>query len=483
MFTMNRRRFLSAVTASTAFALTRGSWAAAVKPHLVIQAEKVIAQVPADFMGLSYESSQLAHPAFFSAANAGLSSFMKTLGSDGVLRIGGNMSEFTVWNPDGSMENEGDNYVVEGPDPGKRIERSFTITPRAITNLNAFLEATNWKLIYGLNLARSTPEAAADEAAFVNNACGSRLLALQFGNEPDLFRHNGTPPKTWTYTEFISKWKQFEEAVHGRAPNAPLAGPDTSYSINWIDGFARDANQQAHLLTAHYYAEGPPTDPRMTIDYLLTQQKAFKNEVLNAINAARKAGLPYRMSEGNSCYNAGKKGVSDTFASALWAGDFIAQIASLGASGINLHGGGNGLYTPIAGSQKDGFCARPIYYGMLMARSLAGSAILESELDTAGLNVTAYAMKKNENLIALVFNKSNQATSISIPVCHGLRKTASLLRLTAPAIDATSGVTFGGSSVKADGSWAPSSIEKLRAVSGTFEVTLPAYGAAHITFA
>jgi hypothetical protein len=363
------------------------------------------------------------------------------------------------------------------------MERSFTITPRAITNLNAFLEATNWKLIYGLNLARSTPGAAADEAAFVNKACGSRLLALQFGNEPDLFRHNGTPSKAWTYTEFISRWKQFEKAIHDRIPSAPLAGPDTSYNINWIDGFARDASKQARLLTAHYYAEGPPTDPRMTIDYLLSQQKTFTNEVQSAIEIARKSGLPYRMSEGNSCYNAGKRGVSDTFAAALWAGDLIAHLASLGATGVNLHGGGTGLYTPIAGSQKDGFSARPIYYGMLLAQSVSGSAVVESELDTAGLNITAYVLKKDENLIALVFNKSNQATSISIPVRHGMKKSASLLRLTAPAIDATSGVTFGGSVVQGDGSWAPSSVEKLGAVSGAFEVKLPAYCAVHITFA
>jgi hypothetical protein len=483
MSSFDRRRFLSAAAASTALALTRPSWAAAgASPSFTIHTDKALAHVPADFTGLSYESSQLIHPTFFNADNTTLVQFFKTLGAAGVLRLGGNMSEFTEWSPIDPVTT-GDDEGVEGPDPGKGSKRTFTITPRSIVNLAGFLNATGWKLIYGLNLARGNSESAADEAAFVSKTIGKNLLAFQFGNEPDLFKHNGDPKDRWKYPEFIAKWREFEKAVRAKVPGAPLAGPDTSFNPAWVGTFAKDTSGKASIITAHYYAEGPPTDPRMNIDFLLNQQERFRTHILDAVSMCRAAGLPYRMSEGNTCYNAGKPGVSDTFASALWAGDFLAQIAAIGGTGVNLHGGGNGLYTPIAGSRKEGFSARPDYYGMLMTRPLLGATILNSELQTAGVNLTAYAAQKKGKLLVLAFNKDSKPTSLSISApAHRLSGPATVLRLTGPAITATSGVTLGGSAVASDGTWKPSSSENIAAETGALQLSLPAYSAALVSF-
>jgi len=485
MSTVNRRQFLSAATASAALALATPSWATTRNSRLTLNLDKTIAQVPEDFMGLSYESSQLAHPGYFSAANVNLVSFLRTLGATGVLRLGGNMREFVSWSPVDPPANYVDSTESESPDAGNGSTHAFTVTPRAIRNLNEFLQATNWKLIYGLNLEQGTASAVADEAAFVAKICGPRLLAFQFGNEPDLFTHNDNPKDHWQYAEYMARWKEFEEAVRARVPNASFAGPDTSYRTEWIADFANDTKGKAPLLTSHYYAEGPPTDPRMTIDYLLTQQTQFNKEVQSAIGFSRTAGLPFRITESNSCYNAGKKGVSDTFASSLWVGDLLAQIASAGVTGMNLHGGGNGLYTPIAGSQKSGFNARPVYYGMLMARVLAGSTMMQSDLDTGGINLTAYAMQKQSEIVVLAFNKDSKPTTLSIQMPAGDPKrtrNASVMRLRAPFIDAASGVELGGSSVTSDGCWKPSSTETIQSTQRTLEVKLPAYSAASISF-
>lgn len=479
----DRRRFLSAAAAPASIALTRRSWASVdLSPTFTIHADKELAHVPADFTGLSYESSQLVHPTFFSAENTTLVQFFKTLGTAGVLRIGGNMSEFTQWSSVDPVETWDDNGV-EGPDPGKGSKHTFTITPRSIRNLAGFLDATGWKLIYGLNMAGGSPENAADEAAYVSKIVGKNLVAFQFGNEPDLFKHNGVPTDRWKYPEYIARWQEFERAVRSKVPDAPLAGPDTSYKPDWIGTFAKDTKGQTALITSHYYAEGPPTDPKMNIDFLLNQQERFRTHVLDAVKLTRDAGLPYRMSEGNTCYNAGKQGVSDTFASALWAGDFLAQIAAIGGTGVNLHGGGNGLYTPIAGSRKDGFSARPDYYGMLMTRPLAGATMLSTELATAGVNVTAYAAQRQGKLMVLAFNKDSKATSLAISTTGSrISAAATVLRLTGPAIAATAGVTLGGSTVAADGTWKPTSMEKIKADKGTVELSLPAYSAALLTF-
>jgi hypothetical protein len=482
---LDRRHFLSTAAAATVFAATSRAWPAAPAsgPTFVIHADKALVHVPADFTGLSYESAQLMYPGFFSSSNTALVPFFRTLGETGVLRIGGNMSEFTKWSPVDPPETASEEIVAEGPDPGKGSARTFTITPRSIRNLNTFLEATNWKLIYGLNLAGGTAEEAAEEAACVWQFCGPRLIAIQFGNEPDLFKHHGDPKDRWTYPEFIAKWKTFEKAVRAKVPNVPLAGPDTSFKPEWVGNFAADTKGETMLLTAHYYAEGPPSNPDMTINRLLTDHTKFSSNILKAADLAKAAGMPYRMSEGNTCYNAGKKGVSDTFASALWAGDFLAQVAATGCTGVNLHGGGNGFYTPIAGSPKEGFTARPDYYGMLFARPLQAATMLQAELDTQGENVSAYAVQKKGVITILAFNKSDKDTVLKVQLPTNMHTGAGILRLTAPAIDATSGVQLGGASVAVDGTWKPISSEIIACHKGVLLLTLPAYSAASASFA
>jgi hypothetical protein len=478
---VDRRSFVFTAAASAACGLSRRLLAEAATPGpaFVIDPSKPVAHVPADFTGLSYESSQLVHPRFFHPDNKTLVSFFRTLGDTGVLRIGGNMSAFTAWSPIDPPE-VADDKGVENPDAGKASEHHFIISPRAIQNLNGFLTATNWKLIYGLNLERGTPEQAAAEAASVLQICGPRLMAFQLGNEPDLFHHNDDYKDRWKYTEFMAKWNTFQQVLQAKVPQAPLAGPDTSFNKDWFANFAADTKGKTALLTAHYYAEGPPTDPRMNMDRLLTRQP---ESVFTAVALAKKAGMPYRMSEGNSCYNAGKKGVSDSFGSALWMGDFMAAVASAGATGVNLHGGGTGYYTPIAGSPAEGFSARPDFYGMLFVRPMFGATVLKADLAAQGKNISAFAVQKHGKVTVLAFNKSDEDFVLTIQLPRGYTgNSANITRLTAPAIDSTTGVQLGGAAVAASGTWNSVAREAVVSTNGMLLLKLSAYSAASASF-
>ncbi len=99
------------------------------------------------------------------------------------------------------------------------------------------------------------------------------------------------------------------------------------------------------------------------------------------------------MSEGNSCWNGGQPGVSDTLASALWVADMMLDFASLGCAGVNLHGGGSGFYTPIAGSLAAGFERRPEYFGMELIKQFAGATLIRSTLECANDRIRAYAAR------------------------------------------------------------------------------------------
>ena len=216
------------------------------------------------------------------------------------------------------------------------------------------------------------------------------------------------------------KWKTFRAAFHEKLPQVSVAGPDTAYNQEWVKQFLDAVPKEIVLATSHYYSLGPPTDPTMTIDRLLRLEARFDYSCRQAMDSAKAAGLPFRMAEGNSCYNAGKPGVSDTFASALWAGDFCLQMASLGCVGVNLHGGANGYYSPIVGSIASGFSARPEYYGLMLAQEFAGRTLKRTTFETQGANITAYAAggEAASRLVA-VFNKDERDAAVTIGEASG----------------------------------------------------------------
>jgi hypothetical protein len=455
---------------------------AALQISLTIDPAIDLAKVPEDFMGLSYESGQLAYPDYFSPQNLALIELFRTLSPTGVLRLGGNLSEFTLWSEtEPSVPPEAGGLV--GPDPGHREPRTFTITPRSIRNLQGFLAATGWRCIYGLNLGGGSLEQALAEGSFVAKTLGSQLMFVQFGNEPDLFRHRNEGNKSWTFDEYLAKWKTFRAAFHVSLPGVAVAGPDTAFNQKWVKQFTQEVPKEVVMATSHYYPEGPPSDPHMTIDLLLHPGARFDSSCREALDSAKAAGLPFRMTEGNSCFNAGKPGVSDTFASALWAADFCLQMASLGCVGVNLHGGANGYYSPIVGSIESGFTARPEYYGLMLVQQFAGRTLHKATLEAQGANVTAYAATGNGRTgLVAVINKDARDAEVTIAESVGGFKRATAERLEASAIDAKDGVTFEGSVVKSDARFHPATGEPLKSHGGKVSIRIPGYSAALIRF-
>jgi hypothetical protein len=453
---VKRRELLQGVAAAAGYIaaprLLRGDSPAVVT--VKVDTTRILHTVPENFTGLSYESGQLAHPEFFTAQNAQLIALVKRLSPSGVLRIGGNTSEYTHWSPVAS--NLAQAGFAEPPSAGKNTAESYTITPTAITNLRGFLDATNWQLIYGLNLHHGTPEAAAEEADFVLRTIGPRLLAFQFGNEPDWF-HDDDPKHTrWTYDQFFAKWQEFYKAVHSRLPQAPIAGPDIATEMNWVKKFANQTHGKIVLLTGHYYVGGPPQNPKVNLQALMgPPPQHLADEISIVMEAARSVGIPYRMSEGNSCFIGGKRGVSDVFASALWAADYMLQLAQVGYAGVNLHGGGEGIYTPIATDQAGNSSMRPIFSGMELAQQFAGAKLLETSLDTASLNATAYSAIKNGQLLLAVFNKSDDPAAVRFDGLSGWKgkshASATTYTLSGLALDSKEDVSFAQTSTEVGG--------------------------------
>jgi hypothetical protein len=103
---LTRRKFLATAACTVAASASSRPWPSKVRVALSIPKDATGPHMPIDFVGLSYEVQQLADPSFFSAQNSGLIREFKALSSTGVLRLGGNTSEFAYWKPKPDSPNQ-----------------------------------------------------------------------------------------------------------------------------------------------------------------------------------------------------------------------------------------------------------------------------------------------------------------------------------------------------------------------------------------
>ena len=222
-----------------------------------------------------------------------------------------------------------------------------SLTTTDIDSLAAFAKAINWPVLFGLNLGSAPASIAASEAGYVATSLQSSLYAFQVGNEPDLFSNNEHRSSSYTFQTYQQEWNTYWAAVKKAVPQASFAGPDVADNTQWITSFAGNEAKNIKLLDEHYYRTGPASNTAITYQSILapaTKLPAY----LQALNqASLTAMLPYRISECNSVYDGGKAGVSDVFAAALWALDFMWTVAETNGQGINFHGEAVGLTRPL----------------------------------------------------------------------------------------------------------------------------------------
>jgi len=413
---------------------------------LVLASAAEGAHMPADFVGLSYEVQQLTDLSFFSPANTGLVKAFRELSTHGVLRLGGNTSEFGYWKPTPSSPEP--QHPVTREVAGEPKAEYYAVTPEAIRNLAAFLKATGWTCLYGIGMGTNTPEHAAEEAVFVAKTLGANLQYFQIGNEADLFDRHLRDPKTWSAKAYLDEWLTLAHAVQAKVPNARFGIPDVASNIDWLPEVADlwgSVKNQPHVTTLshHHYFNGPATNPEVTVPNLLKPEAMVKvqHTADKATAAARKMGVRVRMTEGNTCYRGGKPGVSDVFAAALWSANYSLLLAANNYSGINLHGGTgksvansvggflpgdvmlkeqgatdaeiathpHPFYTPIGTFGSD-YKLQPVAYGLKFAGLFSGATLLQADLtaplQAAGVNATAFAAKLADGkLSAIVLNK------------------------------------------------------------------------------
>ncbi len=477
---MNRREFLASGLLTAGTLASPCSLCMPLKSgdrqevSVKVNPQQPLATIPSAFTGLGYEISSVAEAGLLTAPV--YLQLVRSLGSHGVIRIGGNTADYARYSPSASAVASSYGTVVNDA---------------SLAALGSFLKASGWDLIWALNLGSGSENDAAAEAKAVLAAAGPRLLAFEIGNEPDLFPHEKHRKPEYGYDEWLTEYRRYKAVLRGRIPSIPFAGPDVAGRTEWVTRFAEDEGHDILLLTHHYYREGQSQGS--TVEKLLGIDPKLQPQ-LDALSAAStRCGKPYRICEVNSFSGGGRPGVSDTMGAALWALDYMFTLATHDCSGINLETGLNQLgfvssYSPIADDQHNRFRAAPEYYGML-AFSLAGRGQMlpvevnpasPPSLPSSSPMLKAYATRPDQQTLSVtLINKGAQAVAVHLDPGYSTQGTrATIVRLTAPGIDAASGVTLGGSEVSSAGTWHPRTSESIKVHQGRLTLALPAASAA-----
>ena len=377
---------------------------------------------------------------------------MRGLGSNGVIRVGGIVADYTRYDANG---------------PAKWDKQDTVITRANLMQFRGFLDEVGWTAIWSLNFAQGSLSDAIEEAKAVSSALDNRLLAFELGNEVENYGRGKKTfrPSSYSYATFRTEYSKWHAAIGAAVPGARFAGPDTASSIEWAENMANDANSDVQLLTTHYYRNG---QSRGSADQLINPDPRLTELQMRMRTASQRSGIPWRLCETNSFSGGGRPGVSDTLLGALWTLDFLLQLAVNGCSGVNIETGVNQLgflsyYSPIRDDESGRASAGIPYYGMLafvFARS-GCSQIFPLEMPRSDGHITAYALGARNKASAVVLINRDPDLDAQISLAGIKLQKARVYRLSAPSLASTAGVTFAGEQVSTDGEWKPAKSELL----------------------
>ena len=380
-----------------------------------------------------------------------------------VLRIGGDSADHSFWMP---------------KKPRNMPSWAFAVTPEFLTQLRTLVKRDPVKLIVDLNLVTDTPWTAATwaRAAETSLPRGS-IVGFEVGNEPDLYTHSywattiarspleARPlPLELTPDSYVGDFSDYANVLGEGAPDIPLIGPAVAHprvSLPWIKTLIADERPELGAITAHLYPyskcvkhKSNPSYP--TVARLLSWQAvgALAKDVAGAVRVSHAAGLKFRLTELNSVTCGGKAGVSNTFATALWAPDALFTLMRAGVDGVNLHTREYAINAPFSLDRR-GLTPRPLLYGLVMfARTLGADArLVRLHVSHArSLNLSAWAVRVRGGMLhVLLIDKSDRTVRVDLHL--PATGPATVQRLLAPSAYSTTGETLDGQRLGPSGTW------------------------------
>ncbi len=376
-----------------------------------------------------------------------------------VLRIGGSSADQTFWVPSKEVP-----------------EWVFETTPTWLRQVRQVVTRSGARVILDLNLVTATPQVAVRWARSAEGALPpNSVLGFEIGNEPDIYSPaswrevtGGNPvagvlPQWITPGSYARAYRVYAAALAHVDRGFPLLGPalsEPAVHFRWIPRLLAGPHPGLSAVTVHRYPlsacsrPGSRTFPTIARVLSPNATTGVARGLGGSLRAARRAHLPLRLTELNSVTCGGRMGVSNTFATALWAPDALFELLKAGARSAAIHVRANAINTAFALTRR-GLVAKPLLYGLaLFSRTLGPRPrLIALRLRSRpSIRLKAWAVRVGNNrLHVLLINKGSRPARVLLRIPAVGR--VQVQQLIAPSARATSGVTLNGQHLDASGRW------------------------------
>jgi hypothetical protein len=412
-------------------------------------------------------------------------------GAAPVIRIGGNSTDQSWWNPRG--------------DPRPRTVL-FDLTPAVLDDVAWLARATGARVTLGVNLAVGEPaRAVAFARAAQRRLPPGALRALELGNEPDLYATARTfrvgplvlrrvrkraayGPRR--YTADVQRYLAALRAGVRPTPALVIGGFAGTAWLSALPAILDATRGEVDGVSAHLYGlRGceDRTPPARLADRLLepATTDALPARLRATVAVAAPRGLAVPVTELNTAVCGGVAGVSDRLAAALWLVDALFAVVSAGAAQVDVHTWPGAFYA--VSTEGPGRSRAPVarpappYAGMLLfARAApAGSATVPVRLVPGGADgrARAWATVARDGTLRVVLLNLSDGAALTVGVrpagrgaAAGLARCGAVQRVRAADLAARGGIaTFSGGRSCVSG--------------GTYRVAVGRPGAALLTIA
>ena len=450
---------------------------AANQADVTIPTQASTTPIPRAFLGLSTEYATLPLVEEHTTLYERVLSLMHVPG-DGrfVLRIGGDSADHAIF--DASAD--------------RLPPWAFPVTPSLVARTVAIIKDLRLRVILDLNTISTTARVTGVwiRSALAATNLARSLVAFEIGNEPDIYNRAtwagdllaANPPSTLnqavvspvqlpdqiTPTSYVRTYRAFARVLASAAPDAPLVAPALaveSRHLGWIKTLLNSPHPGLRVISAHVYPysacarPGQPTYP--TIGALLSENATvgMAKTIGPAVALANRSGYSLRLTEINSVTCGGRAGVSNTFATALWAPDALFELMRAGVEGVNLHARVTSINDPFYFTSQ-GLQTHPLLYGLMLFKRMLGAhaRLVPVKLRTGrSLHLKVWAVREGQGtkalntLNVLLINKGARSAlaDLHLPTSSP----ASVQRLLAPSASSTSGVTLAGQQLNRQAQW------------------------------
>jgi hypothetical protein len=383
----------------------------------------------------------------------------------------------------------------------------FQLTPPWLRAARTLVRRISVRLILDLNLVTDSPTVAMHWARAAESELPHQSIAgFEIGNEPDIYSRwfwmtrmsrAGHPdldalPTDLTARAYTREFQTYARLLKQIAPGVPLLGPaaaNPTRHVSWISTLVDGARSDLGIVSGHRYPYSaclpPASGSYPTIARVLSDEAStgVAHSLDPAIRIAHRAGLPFRLTELNSVTCGGLRGVSNTFATALWAPDALLALTRTGVDGVNVHVRTDAINAAFALNRR-GLVPRPLLYGLITVRRTlgAGARLVRVRMSVGHApHLKVWAIRTaNERLHVLLIDKGSHPATVGIHTPGA--GPASVQRLTAPSPSATSGVTLDGQWLGRDGKWhGRRSTQTIEPTGEDYRVTVKRYSAALVS--